>query len=152
MEQMWERELAGVADLMRYEILLDEGGITIDADSRCLRPLDDWLLEHDPFACWENELARPGLISNAFFGASSANPLIASIIDEILAAPTLVDRMAWEATGPLRLSKCVQRLQYTDLTIFPSHFFIPNHFTGLRYTGPGRVYCDHQWYSTRQLL
>jgi len=35
----WE----GVADLMRYEILHEHGGVYVDADSVCIRPLDDWL-------------------------------------------------------------------------------------------------------------
>ena len=39
MEQMWPRELNGVADMMRYEILFNEGGITLDADSICLQSL-----------------------------------------------------------------------------------------------------------------
>lgn len=152
MRQLWSRELAGVADLMRYEILFNEGGITIDADSLCLRPLDDFLFEHDPFASWENEIARPGLISNAFVGAQRGNELIGAILGEIVSEHTLTDRMAWQATGPLRLTQCVQRLRYANLTIFPSHFFAPQHFTGQRYTGSGRIYCDHQWSSTHQLL
>jgi len=37
---------------MRYEILFNEGGIALDADSLCLRPLEDWLLEPAAFAAW----------------------------------------------------------------------------------------------------
>jgi len=50
MDAMYSRELNGVADLMRYEILFNEGGIALDADSLCLRPLEDWLLEPAAFA------------------------------------------------------------------------------------------------------
>ncbi len=152
MTELWSRELNGVADLMRYEILFEQGGIAVDADSRCLRPLDDFLFDHDPFASWESETARPGLISCAFMGACSGNELIGTIIEDIAKEKTLLDRMAWRSTGPLRLTECAKRTGYPDLTIFPSHYFNPNHFTGLRYDGPGPVYCDHQWGSTQELL
>lgn len=152
MQQLVGRELSGVADLMRYEILLDEGGVAVDADSRCLRPLDEFIFEHDPFAVWESEIARPGLISCAFMGASRGNALFASVIRTIVAAKDLTRRLAWKETGPLRLTECVQKMQYADLTIFPSHFFIPRHYTGVAYGGQGRVYADHQWASTQMLL
>lgn len=44
MDTMQHRELNGVADLMRWEILYNEGGFVVDADSICLRPLPEWLL------------------------------------------------------------------------------------------------------------
>ena len=56
---MYSRELNGVADIMRYEILFNEGGIALDADSLCLRPLEDWVLEPAAFAAWEHEHIRP---------------------------------------------------------------------------------------------
>ena len=54
---MSSRELNGVADLMRYEILYYHGGFAIDADSVCVKPLEDWLLNAPEFTCWENEIA-----------------------------------------------------------------------------------------------
>ena len=65
----YSKELCGVADCMRWEILYKYGGIALDADSECLRSLEDWLLEPDIFACWESELLRPGLIENGIVGA-----------------------------------------------------------------------------------
>ena len=49
----WMQELCGKADIARYEILHRFGGFYADADSVCLRPLDDWLLDNDSFACHE---------------------------------------------------------------------------------------------------
>src|SRR5262249_49729721 len=65
------RHWSAVADLMRYEILYREGGVYVDADSFSLRPLDDWLLQTEMFACWENTLStgRARLVSNAFLGS-----------------------------------------------------------------------------------
>jgi hypothetical protein len=69
MAAMLGRELNGVADMMRWEILHAAGGIVVDADSIALRPLDDHLLDCEAFACWENEIVRPGLIAAGYFGA-----------------------------------------------------------------------------------
>lgn len=150
MEAMWPRELNGVADLMRWEILLHHGGVLVDADSVCLRPLEDWMLECAAWACWESELARPGLIAAGYVGAAPGNPLMRRIVEDLRAAPTVVDRPAWQSVGPQRLTDAWRAMGYADLTIFPSHFFIPEHFTGVSYGGGGPVYARQEWASTRK--
>jgi mannosyltransferase OCH1-like enzyme len=54
MRAMSTRELNGVADMMRWEILYNQGGLVFDADSICVRKLDDELLDCEAFACWES--------------------------------------------------------------------------------------------------
>ena len=147
-DAMATREWAGVADLMRWEILFDEGGVVVDADSFCLRPLSPWLLECEAFACWENELLRPGLISNGTFGSLARTPFLATLINDIRMEPTVIDRMAWETVGPMRLTQTWKKAGYSNLTLLPSHFFIPRHFTGAEYTGGGPVYAQQEWGST----
>ena len=148
MKAMATREWNGVADLMRWEILFAEGGVLVDADSFCLKPLPDWLLECEAFACWENELARPGLIAAGYFGSVAKTPFLASLIDDLHRQPTVIDRMAWESVGPLHLTETWKKTRYANLTILPSHFFIPRHFTGVEYTGGGPVYALQEWGST----
>lgn len=152
MQDFAARELSGVADLMRWEILYEEGGVAIDADSICLRPLPDWLFDCEMFASWESELARPGLIATGTVGSMQYNPFIARLIETIRSEPSLAGRMAWEATGPLRLTEVYRREKYADLTIVPSHFFLPRHYTGIVYSGGGPVYADQCWDSTKGLL
>jgi mannosyltransferase OCH1-like enzyme len=148
MREMARRELNGVADLMRWEILYKEGGFVVDADSICVRPLDDWLLEAEAFACWESEVARPGLIAAGYVASIPQNPFFGQIILDLQAAPTVVDQMAWQTVGPMRLTTSHRKYGYTNLTILPSHFFIPRHFTGLTYTGGGTIYAKQEWAST----
>jgi mannosyltransferase OCH1-like enzyme len=148
MRAMSAREWNGVADMMRWEILLDEGGVLVDADSFCDRALPDWILECEAFACWENELARPGLIAAGYFGSIPGTPFLARLVEDIRLKPTVVDRMAWETVGPLHLTETWKKAQYGNLTILPSHFFIPRHFTGLLYTGGGPVFARQEWGST----
>ena len=146
------RELAGVADLMRWEILLDEGGIALDADSVCLQRLPDWLFECEMFAAWENELARPGLVATGAVGSMPGNPFIARLVEDLRNTPSLAGRMAWQATGPLCLTEAHRRHHYANLTLLPSHFFLPRHYAGTVYAGGGPVYADQCWDSTKLLL
>lgn len=147
---MWNKELNGVADLMRWEILYNEGGIVVDADSICVRPLDDWILEADAVACWENEITRPRLIACNMIGAVPQNPFIGQIIQDLHAMPTVTHDMAWKTVGPLCITQAYFKYRYTGLTILPSHFFVPDHFSGMHYEGHGIVYAKQEWASTHQ--
>lgn len=150
MREMARRELNGVADMMRWEILYEEGGFLVDADSVCVRPLDDWLLEHEAFACWESEIARPGLIAAGYVATVPQNPFFGQIILDIQASESVVTEMAWQTVGPLRLTNAHRRYGYTGLSLLPSHYFIPEHFSGVSYAGPGIVYARQHWASTRR--
>jgi mannosyltransferase OCH1-like enzyme len=150
MQKMYARELNGVADMMRWEILYKEGGVVVDADSICLRPLDDDLLACEAFACWESEMARPGLIAAGYFGCCAGNAFVRQIMLDIHKEPSVIHEMAWKTVGPQRLTDSYRRYQYHALRILPSHYFIPEHFSGLVYQGPGPVYAHQMWASTKQ--
>jgi mannosyltransferase OCH1-like enzyme len=142
------KELCGVADCIRWEVLYRQGGIALDADLEASRAIPDWMLEPEVWACWESELLRPGLVSNGSVGARPRNPLIGQIISD-LTKDKPMGRRAWEFSGPVRLTMTWQEYQYRDLTIWPSQFFIPTHFAGLPYTGAGPVFGHQDWKSTR---
>jgi mannosyltransferase OCH1-like enzyme len=150
MEEMWSKELNGVADIMRYEILYNEGGITLDADSICLRPLEDWLLEPNEFACWENEIVRPGLVAAGYLGSVAKSPFFGQIIENLSQENTVVNNMAWKTVGPMRVTLSWQEMRY-PLTIYPSHYFIPSHFSGAEYEGNGPIFATQLWGSTRRI-
>lgn len=144
-KSMIDREWCGVADMMRWEILHQHGGFAIDADSICVRPLEDWLFEPTLFASWENELSRPGLIANGYVYSHPRNDLIGQVIEEIRALPNMSDGLAWQLTGPLRLTETVKKLNYSDITIYPSHYFMPRHLTGVTYSGTGPIFAKQFW-------
>ncbi|MBO3147915.1 glycosyltransferase family 32 protein [Dermatophilus congolensis] len=148
MKDMWHQELCGVADLMRYEILYEHGGIAVDADSACLRPIEDWILEPSDFASWSNELTLPGMETNAFMGSTSGSEFIGKIIENLANEPTVVDRRAWQSTGPILVTKTWQETGH-PLTIWPSHLFTPRHHSGWIYTGTGPVF-GHQMFASTQ--
>jgi mannosyltransferase OCH1-like enzyme len=146
-------EWNGKCDIARWEILLHYGGFFLDADARCLAPLDDYLLANDSFSCYENELARPGLIAAGYVGATQHNALMRLLVDELhakdpatLSSPGTL--LAWETVGPSFLTAVVHTHRYSNLAVYPSFFFIPTHYTGLSYTGGAKVYADQLWGST----
>ena len=145
-----DREINGAADMIRWEVLFRHGGIAFDADSACVRPLEDWLLEPDGFAAWENELLRPGLMAAGALGFVPGHPLVANIIKDIMADPDPFGGMAWQKLGPQRITDTVRRLGFPNLTVYPSHFFFPRHYTGLEYSGTGPVFARQFWGSTHR--
>jgi mannosyltransferase OCH1-like enzyme len=150
MTAMYQRELNGVADMMRWEILHAVGGIVLDADSIALRPLDDHLLDCEAFACWENEIARPGLIAAGYVGCTPGNAFVEQIIRDIAVDECVTKDMAWKTVGPQRLTDSYRKYGYSKLRIYPSHYFIPQHFTGRTYEGSDPVYAHQLWGSTRR--
>ena len=149
-QAMWLRELNGVADMMRWEILYREGGFAVDADSICLRPLNEEWLKLEAFACWENEEVRPGLIAAGYFATRPNSPFVGQIIMDIYNSPTVTHALAWKTVGPQRLTDTYNQHNYRGLTILPSHTFIPEHFTGTRYTGNDLVYATQEWATTKR--
>ena len=151
------KELAGKADILRYQLLQNHGGFFIDADSICVKPLDDFFVDNDSFCCLENEYIRSGLMCNGYLAASKGNELmghinarISMIPEEVIAnAPNLT---AWQITGPKLLTDTVQRTQYNKLRIYPSHYFLPRHYSGMETHFKNEpIYSEQYWGSTETL-
>lgn len=138
-------EWNGKADIMRYEILEREGGVVVDADSECLKPLDDSFLWHDVWACWENEACRPGLIACGALGARPGSALMRRCVNRIAASEDLKGR-AWECVGPGLLTTLGR--DDPSLHIYPARTFIPTHFSGVPAPGASPIYARQFWGST----
>jgi len=114
------------ADLIRYEILEQHGGVYVDADFECLRPLDEleaMVGDADCFAAWE----EPNVwINNAIFGAVPGhrfvNALISllpqSVVEHAGARPNIM-------VGPQFVTR-VYRMGYEDdVLVLPKETFYP---------------------------
>lgn len=150
----------GAADLMRWEVLHREGGVTLDADGICVARLPEWLLDCGMAACWDNTFPEGDMLSNGVVLAKPGNTTVGAILDEIGAKPIRYDKWSWsrfgpkpygewQTTGPGPLTRVVKSRRPTDFTALPSHFFIPSRRDGQRYDGGGPVVCDQLWASTQ---
>jgi len=156
-------EWCGKCDIARYEILNKMGGFFIDADSRFIRLIDENLLQHSFTCCYENEFIRPGLISCGYMGSEANSHLTGKLIEKIgrLEGTNLHSDYgksesskteAWKTTGPVLLTNTISELGDRSIAVFPSFFFIPNHYLSThpsaRYKGDFTPYCDSLWGST----
>jgi len=153
-------ELCGKCDIARLEILNKYGGFFIDADSICLTPLEDFLLKNDSFTCYENEFERGNLLACGYLASTPDNDLMNLMIDAVSQkdirkvldvpdrSPFDFSHRAWKLTGSDLLTQTVFANKYTPISIYPSYYFIPRHYTGRKYVGPARSYGEQFWGST----
>ena len=142
-------EINGKADIMRWEILYRFGGVFIDADSICIEPLPLEMFTKHGFASFENESTRKGLIATGTMGFPPKHQLCKDIIDWIStsseASISIVQNRAWYSVGPACLTKFLNSGKYKDISIFPSYYFLPIHFTGTTYLGHKKVFAHQGW-------
>ena len=137
----------GVSDLIRYEILLHEGGFVPEADAECLMPCDALFEKATAYTVYENEFRKPGLVS-PFIAASPGHPFLETIVTDLgqrWTPDTL--KVPWRSTGNKYLKHRISE-HSPDIVIFPSHFFIPEHKSGVCYDGDGPIYARQHWGTT----
>ena len=144
-----------VADLIRYELLYDHGGFIPPADAVCLNNTDElWTEpEHKCYTVYEHERARPHFVS-PIYASNPGNTFLEIIINKLgqVTADQIATKKVWQVTGNEFLRWMIKRHK-PDIKIFPSHFFIPKHYSAktVRYSGPDKIYADQMWGSTRKL-
>ena len=147
------QEINGKADIMRWEILLKYGGVFLDADSICIEPIDEELLNKKCFASWENEEARPGLIATGTMGFPKEHPLVEKAIEWIQNNEVSLHKSgmyAWQTVGPGLLTRMYNTGDFNCLHVFPSYYFLPIHYLGVEYKGHRKIYAYQLWGSTKK--
>lgn len=140
-----ERKIwAGVADCVRYQILYENGGFGAGADSICLEPIDELFQDpaFDAYTSYENEVVTGELVS-PMLGCTKGNPLAYALMT-LLSLKEEVG-VPWQTTGNLFMMHACKALQYPRLKIFPSHYLLPEHHTGVKYEGKDKIYAKHMW-------
>lgn len=139
------------SDIARYEILKKYGGVYIDIDFECLRPLDSLLVDVESFAAWEED---GKWVNNAILGCRPNNPLIHEIIHRIPhRIATRPGQRPNRLTGPHLLTQ-VYNEQPQSLTVFPKVMFYPYLYNELHRgdeTFPNS-YAVHHWNNARRKL
>jgi mannosyltransferase OCH1-like enzyme len=108
----WER-----ADILRLEVVLREGGVHVDADFECLRPIDPLLEDVEFFIGFR----KPGHVNGALFGATAGHPILEEGLSRI---PPLADGgYDKDATGPKFLDELLA--DRPGVTYFEPPVFYP---------------------------
>ena len=141
-------EWNGVCDVIRPELLVRYGGIVVDADSECVKPLEegDFFEQETAIACFESESVRPGMVACGMLGAPRAHPFFEACIEEIAQAP--VNEMAWKAVGPAMMTRMAQK--HPDLIkVYPAKSFVPTHYSGAVAPGDFPTFAKQYFGSTK---
>ena len=145
-EYFWRGEYAGVQDLMRYELLYEFGGFMADADAICLHPVDELLTKPHVYTVYDRAWEEERGVS-PFLACAPRNSLVGAVIDHLATLEPWELLAPFNSTGNQFLMRMIKEQQATDLTIWPSHYFVPWHRSSPEtvYDGPDRVYAEQKW-------
>ena len=111
------------SDILRYELLLRYGGVYVDTDFECLRPIDE-LIEGVDFFTGD---LKPGRVNNAIIGSVPGHPLLEAAVRE--ARPVPYDDgppsgpLDKTYSGSLFFAGLIER--FDDVKVFPPEVFYP---------------------------
>ncbi len=139
------------SDVLRYEILHHFGGVWVDADFECIRPIDELIDGVECFAAWEQERRW---VNNAILGATAGHPFIGALVDGLAAN---VQRRRGskpnKLSGPQYLTP-VWLKHGKGVTVFPKALFYPYTWAEIDQHGPGDrfpdAYAVHHWSNRRR--
>ena len=106
------------ADILRLEVLWRLGGVYVDVDMECLRPLDS-LVENIDFLGTE---IKPGRITNTVVGAAPLHPILDQALRELKPQQPGA-RFDKASSGPLFLDAVVRN--YPRITTYSRELFYP---------------------------
>lgn len=148
---------AGVADLIRYELLYEQGGFLPPADALCYHNMDEVFTSPPEYAytIFENDRdlkIAPNWVSPVQ-ACNPGNTFVKLLIDTLHElTPEELDPKPWNSTGNKWLSQFVPDAEKHKLTIWPSYYTIPKHYSVMstRYKGDGKIYAEQMWGSTKK--
>lgn len=106
------------ADILRLEVLYRYGGVYLDTDFECRRPLDGYIKDLDFFTAY----LKPNRVNNAFIGALPGHPILERALREI--QPREFYGYDKSAAGPLFLDRLLK--EYPDVFAFEPRLFYPS--------------------------
>jgi len=128
-----------LADVARFHIIARHGGVYVDTDFECLRPLDSLLKGVDAFAAFQ----LPGEVNTALLGATAGHPAFrraAELVTETFGRAPLPG-----STGPPFFTHLLW--DFPEVTLFPPELFYPYLWTEPERRNehfPG-AYAVHHW-------
>lgn len=145
-EYLRRGDWAGVSDMMRYEVLLETGGIMMPADAVCLKPVDDLFTASSAYVARENDIYCPESLSPVL-AAPAGHPALALAIEKISQIEPKQMATAWLTNGNL-LMGYLARLHPDFFTILSSKVFVPRHYSGIFHIPDENTYAFEHFGST----
>ncbi len=112
------------ADILRYEILYQFGGVYVDIDFECIRPLDVLVNAHSFFT----SLGDQTYIANSVIGVIPGHPAIKDLLDKLKGIKANQLNNPWYQTGPFLLTRSLCRSlkkSPKNYMIYPTRYFHP---------------------------
>lgn len=122
------------ADILRYELLNQYGGLYVDLDFECLKPIDSLLrsVDSNAFAGFEwPTVTHTWSVCNALLGAVPSSPFFTYVLNALNESITKrAPESEWHgsefiprSTGPAFLTRCAS--ECGEITVFPQKTFYP---------------------------
>ena len=136
------------SDLLRYEILAAEGGVYVDSDMECLRPIDALVGKHiGHFACWEIEFKW---INQAIIGTTKDRLLFNMLVQDLDHRVSLLSGLKPNVvSGPQYFTLYAR---HSSITVYPKVFFYPYLWSELHRDNESfpDSYAVHHWNNKRR--
>lgn len=133
---------AQMADILRIEVLYEYGGVYVDTDFECFKPIDLLLEGARTAFCSENGL----VISNSFLAAQAKSPLILSLLENF--PKSLGGPYPNLETGPNYLTRQLLGFGFDErVRLLPTKYFYPYSMGEPRATAMTHpdAYAAHHW-------
>lgn len=118
-------DLRQKADILRYVLLSIYGGVYVDADFECLRPIDHLLFGVDVFGACEDD-NHGDVIGIGILGCAQDHETFREIVRELPASLATYSAIG-DQSGPSFLSRTI-REKHLAIKVFPANVFYP--YTG----------------------
>lgn len=139
--------LSNAANIYRYELLRNHGGVYIDTDFECRKSIEPLINGEELFTAHQVDNPRdPSYLNNAFFGCTAGHPALRALVDGI---PAAFDASARLNCGPPYFTSVMRQFLPR---IFPRRYFYPYAWDELeRKNEPfPEAYAVHHWASKTQ--
>lgn len=129
-------------DILRYEVVSLFGGVYLDTDFECFKPIDRLVAGLPAFAAQQYpDAEKPGAVACGFFGATPGHPWMRDLLDGVPARwdPGRCSLGPWYFTDVTRL--------HPEVVVFPRPLFYPyGSWEKERRAGPfPGAYAAHHW-------
>jgi len=108
------------SDYLRYQLLHDYGGLYLDIDTLCVKPIFGLVLQG--LVAAQQQSSKEPINGAVMYVAEPQHPVVAALLNESIRILREVKSMTWSEIGPKLLSKTLK--PNIDCTILPhEHFY-----------------------------